>query len=99
MIAVVGSSILNLVLVLGAGSWLYYHRIVRGEVLAVRERPYIDAARAVGAGDGRILVRHILPNCIGPIVVNATLAVAAALSVILAGAAGWVRRRLRHPPA
>jgi peptide/nickel transport system permease protein len=73
VIAVVGSSILNLVLVLGAGSWLYYHRVVRGEVLAVRERPYIDAARAVGAGDGRILVRHILPNVAGSIVVIVTL--------------------------
>jgi peptide/nickel transport system permease protein len=73
VIAVVGSSILNLVLVLGAGSWLYYHRVVRGEVLAVRERPYIDAARAVGVGDRRILVRHILPNVAGSIVVIVTL--------------------------
>ena len=55
VIAVVGSSILNLILVLGAGSWLYYFRVVRGEVLAVRERPYIEAARAVGVGDRRIL--------------------------------------------
>jgi len=73
VIAVVGSSILNLVVVLGIGSWLYYHRIVRGEVLAVRERPYIDAARAVGAGDWRILVHHILPNVAGSIVVIVTL--------------------------
>ena len=73
VIAVVGSSILNLVLVLGIGSWLYYYRVVRGEVLAVRERPYIDAARAVGAGDRRILLRHILPNVAGSIVVIVTL--------------------------
>ena len=73
VIAVVGSSILNLVVVLGIGSWLYYHRIVRGEVLAVRQRPYIDAARAVGAGDRRILVHHILPNVAGSIVVIVTL--------------------------
>jgi peptide/nickel transport system permease protein len=73
VIAVVGSSILNLVLVLGAGSWLYYHRVVRGEVLAIREHPYVEAARAVGAGDWRILGRHILPNVTGSIVVIVTL--------------------------
>src|SRR5450631_4080312 len=73
VIAVVGSSVLNLVIVLGAGSWLYYHRVVRGEVLAIRERPYVEAARAVGAGDRRILGRHILPNIAGSIVVIVTL--------------------------
>jgi peptide/nickel transport system permease protein len=73
VIAVVGSSVLNLVIVLGAGSWLYYHRVVRGEVLAIRERPYVEAARAVGAGDWRILSRHILPNIAGSIVVIVTL--------------------------
>ncbi len=73
VIAVVGSSILNLVLVLGAGSWLYYHRVVRGEVMAIREHPYVEAARAVGAGDWRIVTRHILPNVAGSIVVLVTL--------------------------
>ena len=73
VIAVVGSSILNLVIVLGAGSWLYYYRVVRGEVLTIRERPYVEAARAVGAGDWRILSRHILPNIAGSIVVIVTL--------------------------
>jgi peptide/nickel transport system permease protein len=73
VIAMVGSSILNLVLVLGIGSWLYYYRVVRGEVLAIRERPYIDAARTAGVGGGRILVRHILPNVAGSIIVLVTL--------------------------
>jgi len=73
VIAMVGSSILNLVLVLGIGSWLYYERVVRGEVLAIRERPYIDAARAAGVGGGRILLRHILPNVAGSIIVIVTL--------------------------
>lgn len=73
VIAVVGSSITNLVLVLGAGSWLYYYRVARGEVLAVRRRPYIEAARAVGVRDGRIMGRHILPNISGSIVVIVTL--------------------------
>lgn len=73
VIAVVGSSILNLVLVLGIGSWLYYFRVVRGEALAIRGRPYVDAARAVGAGDRWILFHHILPNVAGSIVVIVTL--------------------------
>ena len=73
VIAVVGSSILNLIIVLGAGSWLYYYRVVRGEVLTIRERPYVEAARAVGAGDWQILGRHILPNIAGSIVVIVTL--------------------------
>jgi peptide/nickel transport system permease protein len=73
IIAVVGSSILNLVVVLGIGSWLYYFRVIRGEVLSVRERPYIDAARAVGVGDRRLLLRHVLPNVVGSIVVIVTL--------------------------
>jgi peptide/nickel transport system permease protein len=75
VIAVIGSSILNLVVVLGIGSWLYYFRVVRGEALSVRERPYIDAARAVGVGDRRILLRHVLPNVVGSIVVIVTLEV------------------------
>ena len=73
VIAVVGSSILNLVIVLGAGSWLYYYRVVRGEVLTIRERPFVEAARAVGAGDRQIVARHILPNIAGSIVVIVTL--------------------------
>jgi peptide/nickel transport system permease protein len=73
IIAVVGSSILNLVVVLGIGSWLYYFRVIRGEVLSVRERPYIDAARALGVGDRRLLLRHVLPNVVGSIVVIVTL--------------------------
>jgi peptide/nickel transport system permease protein len=73
VIAVIGSSILNLVLVLGAGSWLYYFRVTRGEVLSVRHRPYIEAARAAGIGSRRILSHHVLPNISGSIIVIVTL--------------------------
>jgi peptide/nickel transport system permease protein len=73
VIAVVGSSTLNLILVLGAGSWLYYFRVTRGEVLSVRRRPYIEAARAAGIGDRRILTHHVLPNISGSIIVIVTL--------------------------
>ena len=60
--ASVGASFRNLILILGVGSWLFYFRIVRGEVLAIREETYIDAANAIGASNLRILLRHLLPN-------------------------------------
>jgi oligopeptide transport system permease protein len=62
-------------LALGLVQWLTMARIVRGQVLSLRGREFILAARAVGAGDVRILLRHVLPNVAGPIVVYATLTV------------------------
>jgi oligopeptide transport system permease protein len=62
-------------LALGLVQWLTMARIVRGQVLSLRGREFIVAARAVGAGDLRILLRHVLPNVAGPIVVYATLTV------------------------
>jgi peptide/nickel transport system permease protein len=56
-------------------------RLVRGVALSLREREFVEAARAVGASNARIIVRHILPNCLGPIIVNGTLVVAAAILV------------------
>ncbi len=68
-----------IILVLAGLGWMQVARVVRGQVLAVKEKEFIDAARAAGASHTRIITRHVLPNCIGPIVVNATLAVAAAI--------------------
>lgn len=59
--------------------WMYAARVVRAQVLALKEQEYIEAARAAGASPLRIIVRHILPNAIGPIIVTATLAVAGAI--------------------
>ena len=67
------------IIVLAALGWMYVARVVRGQVLSLREKEFIEAARASGASGPRIIVRHILPNCIGPIMVNATLAIAAAV--------------------
>lgn len=61
--------------------WTSLARIVRGTFLSLREKEYIEAAKAVGAGDFRIMIRHMLPNAMGPIVVNATLVVATAILV------------------
>jgi oligopeptide transport system permease protein len=62
-------------LALGLVQWLTMARIVRGQVMALRGREFIQSARALGAGDARILLRHVLPNVAGPIVVYATLTV------------------------
>ena len=62
---------------LGAVSWLTMARIVRGQVLSLRQRPFVEASRALGAGAGRILARHIIPNTFGVVIVYLTLTVPA----------------------
>jgi len=64
---------------IGSVSWLTMARVIRGQVLSLKSQPFVDAARAAGAGPGRILFRHLLPNLAGPIVVYATLAVPQAI--------------------
>jgi len=74
-----GPGILNLVIALSLGGWVGYARLVRGQVLAAREREYVEAARALGASDFRIIVRHILPNIIQPVIVQAAIGMAGAI--------------------
>lgn len=74
-----GGSVLDIVLILSAFFWMPLARIVRGVFLSLKEKEFVEAARSVGASNRRIIVRHILPNTLGPIIVNATLAVAAAI--------------------
>jgi peptide/nickel transport system permease protein len=69
----------TIILVLSFLFWMYVARVVRGQVLSLKEKEFIEAARASGASGTRIIVRHIVPNIIGPIMVNATLAVALAI--------------------
>lgn len=68
-----------IIIVLAGLGWMYVARIVRGQVLSIKEKEYVEAARASGASSARVIARHILPNCIGPILVNATLAIAGAI--------------------
>jgi ABC-type dipeptide/oligopeptide/nickel transport system permease subunit len=70
---------LALAFVLGALTWTTLARLVRGEFLSLREKEFVEAARALGASPARIIFRHILPNVLGTIIVSATLAVAAAI--------------------
>jgi peptide/nickel transport system permease protein len=74
-----GPGIFNLVLALSLGGWVGYARLVRGQVLAAREREFVEAARALGASDVRIIVRHILPNIIQPVVVQSAIGMAGAI--------------------
>ncbi len=74
-----GPGIFNLVLALSLGGWVGYARLVRGQVLAAREREFVEAARALGASDLRVIVRHILPNIIQPVVVQAAIGMAGAI--------------------
>src|SRR5439155_2063962 len=74
-----GPGIFNLVLALSLGGWVGYARLVRAQVLAAREREYVEASKALGASDFRVIVRHILPNIIQPVIVQAAIAMARAL--------------------
>ncbi len=68
-----GLELLTLLLAIGGVSWLTMARVVRGQVLSLKSQPFIEAARAIGAPTHRIMLRHLLPNLVGPIVVYATL--------------------------
>jgi peptide/nickel transport system permease protein len=74
-----GPGIFNLVVALSLGGWVGYARLVRGQVLAAREREFVEAARALGASDLRIIARHILPNIIQPVIVQAAIGMAGAV--------------------
>ena len=79
VLAVLGPGLKNLILVLGVTGWVTYARVVRGQVLSFREKEFVEAARALGAGDLRIMVRHILPNTFASLIVIASFAVAATI--------------------
>lgn len=81
IIAVLGPNIYNVMIIIGITSWPGIARLVRGEILSVKEREYVYAAKAIGASDLRIIFRHILPNALGPVLVTATLGIADAILV------------------
>lgn len=79
VVALVGPSIVNIMVVIGLLNWAEIARLVRGQILSIRELDYVDAARCVGASNRRIILRHVLPGVIGQLVVAATFGVAAAI--------------------
>jgi len=79
VIAFLEPSIWNIMIIIGLTGWMGVARLVRAEFLSLRERDFVMAARGLGASDVRIILRHILPNAISPVLVSATLGVAGAI--------------------
>jgi peptide/nickel transport system permease protein len=79
IVSVLGSNLFNVMLAIAVTSFPHYARIVRGQVLAVREYDYVLAIRSVGASDNRIVFRHIVPNVVSPVLVQASLGVGFAI--------------------
>jgi peptide/nickel transport system permease protein len=78
-VAFLGPGLFNLILALSISGWVGYARLVRAQVLAVKQREFVEAARALGANDLRILTRHILPNILQPLIVQAAIGMAGAV--------------------
>jgi peptide/nickel transport system permease protein len=76
VVALLGANLKNLIIVMTITTWMIYARVVRGLTLALREREFVQAVRALGAPDARIIARHILPNLLAPVLVIWTLEVA-----------------------
>jgi peptide/nickel transport system permease protein len=79
IVAALGPGLVNVMIAVGVRSMPMYVRVVRGQVLSLKEREFVTAAEAIGVGDSGRLFRHILPNCIGPIIVQATINVGTAI--------------------
>ena len=81
LVAVLGPSLTNVMISVGLGYWGGYARVVRGQVLSLREWEFVTAAQAIGANDLRIMFRHILPNIVAPVIVMSTLMMADAILI------------------
>jgi oligopeptide transport system permease protein len=78
-VVLIGRGLQNIILAISITAWMGMARLVRGQTLSLREREFVEAARSTGTRDHRILIRHILPNALGPIIVQATFLVPAAI--------------------
>jgi len=94
---VFGPSLRNVVIVIGCTVWASYARVVRAEVLSLRERDFILAARAVGTPDRAIITRHLIPNALGPVIILASLAVGGI--IILESALSFLGLGVQRPTA
>lgn len=84
IVAALGPSLNNAMIAVGIGAIPSYARVVRASVISLREQEFIEAAHAVGASNFRIITKHLLPNCMAPIIVNATMGVAGAILAVAA---------------
>ena len=81
VIALLEPSIINIMIIIGVTSWMGVARLIRAEILSLKERDFIYAEKAIGANDFRIIARHLIPNAMAPVLVNITLGIAAAILV------------------
>ena len=81
VIALLEPSIVNIMLIIGITSWMGVARLIRAEILSLKERDFIYAERAIGASDFRIIAKHLIPNAMAPVLVSITLGIAAAILV------------------
>jgi peptide/nickel transport system permease protein len=95
IMAMLGPGLINMYVAVALGGWTFYARLVRGEFLTATESEYAEAARALGASDGRLICRHLIPNTLSPVV---TFACAdAVLDIALATALGFLGLGVRPP--
>jgi peptide/nickel transport system permease protein len=95
IVAALGASIQNAILAIAIAWWPRYARLLRGQVLTVKNMPFVDAARSIGAGDLRVMLRHVLPNCLAPLVVQFTTDAGAA--ILSTSALSFVQLGARPP--
>jgi peptide/nickel transport system permease protein len=81
VVALLEPSIINIMIIIGATSWMGIARLIRAEILSLKERDFIYAERAIGAGDLRIITKHLIPNAMAPALVSITLGIAGAILV------------------
>ena len=79
VVAITDPSIFNIMVIIGLTGWMGTARLVRSEILSLKEREFIQAARAIGVSDRRLIMRHLIPNAVDPVIVNATLGIAGAI--------------------
>jgi len=79
IVALLEPSIFNIMVIIGITSWMGPARLIRSEILSLKEREFIQAARSLGIPNYRIICRHLIPNAVGPVLVNATLGIAGAI--------------------
>jgi peptide/nickel transport system permease protein len=79
VVALLEPSIINIMVIIGCTSWMGPARLIRGEILSLKEREFVQAAYCMGASPLRIISRHLVPNAIGPVLVNATLGITGAI--------------------
>ena len=95
LVAITGGTVLNIILVVGIVGTPWVARVIRSQVLSLREREFIVAVRGLGARPARIMLKHLIPNCLAPVIVQASLAIAAA--ILLEAALSFLGVGVRPP--